>query len=72
MRARVFARVIGLKRGCVAHRLSKAAMRDYEARVRELEKEGLRKEGAGAKKRSHEECEKPTWQQSLLGWTGMF
>ena len=47
-------------------RLSKAAMRDYEARVRELEKEGLRKEGAGAKKRSHEECEKPTWQQSLL------
>ena len=42
------------------------------ARVRELEKEGLRKEGAGAKKRSHEECEKPTWQQSLLGWTGMF
>ena len=53
-------------------RLSKAAMRDYEARVRELEKEGLRKEGAGAKKRSHEECEKPTWQQSLLGWTGMF
>ena len=52
-------------------RLSKAAMRDYESRVRELEKEGLRKEGGGAK-RSHEECEKPTWQQSLLGWTGMF
>ena len=49
-------------------------MRDYEARVRQLEKEGLRKEGAGAK-RSHEEssCEdKPSWRKSLLGWTGMF